>query len=117
MDEDGYFYIVGRKKEMIIVGGFNVYPQEVEGILYEHPDILDAAVVGVPDRESGERVKAFIVPKAGANIDIDQLREYCYQNLTRYKIPKQFEMIDSLPRNAVGKVLKRLLLEEVKNQV
>ncbi|MEO2078350.1 MAG: long-chain fatty acid--CoA ligase [Bacillus sp. (in: firmicutes)] len=117
MDEDGYFYIVGRKKEMIIVGGFNVYPQEVEGILYEHPDILDAAVVGVPDRESGERVKAFIVPKAGVNIDIDQLREYCYQNLTRYKIPKQFEMIDSLPRNAVGKVLKRLLLEEVKNQV
>jgi long-chain acyl-CoA synthetase len=117
MDEDGYFYIVGRKKEMIIVGGFNVYPQEVEGILYEHPDVLDAAVVGIPDKDSGELVKAFIVPKAGAEINSNELKSYCYQHLTRYKVPKQFEIIDSLPRNAVGKVLKRVLLEKEKNRV
>lgn len=117
MDEDGYFYIVGRKKEMIIVGGFNVYPQEVEGVLYEHPDVLEAAVVGIPDREAGELVKAFIVPKEGKGININELREHCYQLLTRYKVPKQFEIIEALPRNTVGKVLKRILLDESKKMV
>lgn len=116
MDEDGYFYIVGRKKEMIIVGGFNVYPQEIEGVLYEHPHVLEAAVVGIPDGEAGEIVKAFIVPKAGRELDVKNLQEYCYQNLTRYKVPKQFEIIDSLPRNTVGKILKRLLVDQ-KNHV
>ncbi|QNG59292.1 long-chain fatty acid--CoA ligase [Bacillus sp. PAMC26568] len=112
MDEEGYFYIVGRKKEMIILGGFNIYPQEIEGVLYEHPDVKEAAVVGLPDEEHGERVKAYVVPKDGKTIDKDELKGYCYTKLTPYKVPKQFEVRDSLPRNTVGKLLKRLLIKE-----
>lgn len=112
MDEEGYFYIVGRKKEMIIVGGFNIYPQEVESVLYEHTDVKEAAVVGIPHEEEGEIVKAYIVPKNHAEIDIEELRGYCYTKLTKYKVPKLFEIRDSLPRNTVGKLLKRLLVEE-----
>ncbi|MGP1906966.1 long-chain-fatty-acid--CoA ligase [Metabacillus sp. JX24] len=112
MDEEGYFYIVGRKKEMIILGGFNIYPQEVEGVLYEHPDVKEAAVVGLPDEEHGERVKAYVVPKDGRIIDAEELKGYCYTKLTPYKVPKQFEVRESLPRNTVGKLLKRLLIKE-----
>ncbi|WP_051865100.1 long-chain-fatty-acid--CoA ligase [Metabacillus indicus] len=112
MDEEGYFYIVGRKKEMIILGGFNVYPQEIEGVLYEHPDVKEAAVVGLPDEEHGERVKAYVVPKDGRLIDAEELKGYCYTKLTPYKVPKQFEVRESLPRNTVGKLLKRLLIKE-----
>lgn len=112
MDEEGYFYIVGRKKEMIIVGGFNIYPQEIEGVLYEFPDVREAAVVGLPDEEHGEKVKAYVVPKEGRTIDVENLKLYCYQKLTRYKVPKEFEIRDSLPRNTVGKLLKRLLIKE-----
>ncbi|PWW26979.1 long-chain acyl-CoA synthetase [Cytobacillus oceanisediminis] len=112
MDDDGYFYIVGRKKEMIIVGGFNIYPQEVEGVLYEHPDIQEAAVAGIPDEEHGELVKAYVVPKSGREIDIDELKGYCYSKLTPYKVPKMFEVRRALPRNTVGKLLKRLLVKE-----
>lgn len=112
MDEEGYFYIVGRKKEMIIVGGFNIYPQEVESVLYEYPNVQEAAVVGIPDTENGEIVKAYIVPKDGCQIDLEELRNHCYLKLTRYKVPKQFEFKDSLPRNAVGKLLKRILVQE-----
>ena len=116
-DEDGYFYIVGRKKEMIIIGGFNIYPQEVEGVLYEHPDMKESAVVGIPDPQKGEIVKAYIVPKEGASIDIEELRGHCYQNLTPYKVPKQFDVVESLPRNTVGKLLKRKLIEEEKQKL
>lgn len=112
MDEDGYFYIVGRKKEMILSGGFNVYPQEVESVLYEHEDIEEAAVVGIPDQGNGEIVKAFIVPKQGKIIDIDDVRSFCYSRLTPYKVPKELEIRESLPRNGVGKLLKRLLVKE-----
>ncbi|KKB33430.1 Long-chain-fatty-acid--CoA ligase [Bacillus thermotolerans] len=112
MDEDGYFYIVGRKKEMIIFGGFNVYPPEIESILYEHEDIKEAAVVGLPHDTHGEIVKAYIVPKEGRLIDVDDLQNYCYAKLTPYKVPKVFEIRDSLPRNGVGKLLKRLLVKE-----
>ncbi|MGX1194489.1 long-chain-fatty-acid--CoA ligase [Metabacillus sp. SLBN-84] len=112
MDEEGYFYIVGRKKEMIILGGFNIYPQEVEGVLYEHPDVKEAAVVGLPDEEHGERVKAYVVPKDGRIIDAEEIKGYCYTKLTPYKVPKQFEVRESLPRNTVGKLLKRLLIKE-----
>lgn len=111
-DEDGYFYIVGRKKEMIINGGFNVYPQEIENVLYEHPDIHECAVVGVPDKEQGEIVKAYLVAKKGKNIDREDIKGFCYRNLTPYKVPKQFEVIDELPRNTVGKILKRVLKEK-----
>lgn len=112
MDEDGYFYIVGRKKEMIINGGFNIYPQEIESVLYEHKDIEEAAVIGVPDQVNTEIIKAFIVPKKGRTIDLDDLRSYCYGKLTPYKVPKRFEIRDQLPRNGVGKLLKRLLVKE-----
>lgn len=112
MDMDGYFYIVGRKKEMILVGGFNVYPQEVESILYEHPDVQEAAVIGIPDKDIGEMVKAFVVPKEGRELNLKEIRDHCYHHLTRYKVPKQFEIRDSLPRNTVGKLLKRILVEE-----
>ncbi|WP_227935331.1 long-chain-fatty-acid--CoA ligase [Alkalihalobacillus deserti] len=115
MDEDGYFYIVGRKKEMIINGGFNIYPQEVEGVLYEHPHIKEAAVVGIPDTDKGEIVKAFVVPKEGYQLDIEELKGHCYRNLTRYKVPKLFEIREALPRNTVGKLLKRKLVEEETN--
>ena len=111
MDKDGYFYIVGRKKEMIITGGFNVYPQEIESVLYEHPSVKEAAVIGIPHEYSGERVKAFVVVKDGS-ISEEELVTYCYEHLTRYKVPKQIEIRDSLPRNTVGKLLKRLLITE-----
>ncbi|KAB7705493.1 AMP-binding protein [Bacillus aerolatus] len=112
MDEDGYFYIIGRKKEMIIFGGFNIYPQEIEGVLFEHEDVKEAAVVGLPHELHGEIVKAYIVPKDGRNIDIDEIRNYCYAKMTPYKVPKSIEVRDSLPRNGVGKLLKRHLVKE-----
>lgn len=116
MDQDGYFFIVGRKKEMIIVGGFNIYPQEVEGVLYEHPNIKEVAVAGIPNEVEGEIVKAYIVPKDGCQVDLEEVRGYCYQKLTRYKVPKEFEIRDSLPRNTVGKLLKRILIQEEKEK-
>ena len=116
-DEDGYFYIVGRKKEMVIIGGFNIYPQEIEGILYEHPSVKESAVVGIPDSEKGEIVKAYVVPKDGYSIEIDELKAHCYQSLTPYKVPKQFEIMDVLPRNTVGKLLKRKLVEQEKKKM
>lgn len=112
MDEEGYFYIVGRKKEMIIVGGFNIYPQEVESVLYEHPDIQEAAVVSIPKGGLEETIKSFIVPKDGVVIDIEEIKGYCYSKLTPYKVPKEFEVIEELPRNTVGKLLKRILVQE-----
>lgn len=112
MDNDGYFFIVGRKKEMIIVSGFNIYPQEVESVLYEHPDIKEAAVVGIPDGYVGEVVKAYIVPKENAEIDLEEIKGHCYSKLTAYKVPKQFEIRNDLPRNTVGKLLKRMLVKE-----
>lgn len=112
MDEEGYFYIVGRKKEMIISSGFNIYPQEIEGVLYEHPDVEEAAVIGVPDKVKGEAVKAFVVPKKGCMIDLEELRSYCYEKLTPYKVPKLFEVREKLPRNGIGKLLKRHLVKE-----
>lgn len=115
-DEDGYFYIVGRKKEMIINGGFNIYPQEIESVLYEYPDVKESAVVGIPNLEKGEIVKAYIVVKDGHTIDLEELKGHCYRNLTRYKVPKQFEITKELPRNTVGKLLKRKLIEAEKQK-
>lgn len=111
-DRDGYFYIVGRKKEMVIVGGFNIYPQEVEDVLYGHPDIKEAAVAGIPTAEAEEIVKAFIVPKEGTTIDLEEVKGYCYARLTPYKVPTLFEIRSELPRNTVGKLLKRTLIKE-----
>ena len=111
MDEDGFFYIVQRKKDMIIVSGFNVYPNEVEDVLFTHPAVLEAAVIGVPDQYRGEAVKAFITLRPGANATADEVIEFCRANLAKYKIPSLIEFMPSLPKSAVGKVLRRELRE------
>ncbi|MCG3159604.1 MAG: Long-chain-fatty-acid--CoA ligase [Acidobacteria bacterium] len=111
MDEDGFFYIVQRKKDMIIVSGFNVYPNEVEDVLFTHPAILEAAVIGVPDEYRGEAVKAFIVLRPGATATAEDVLEFCRANLAKYKVPSVIELTPSLPKSAVGKVLRRELRE------
>lgn len=112
VDEDGFTYIVQRLKDMIIVSGFNVYPSEVESVLFTHPAVMEAAVVGVPDTYRGEAVKAFVVLKPGAKATIDELREHCARDLAEFKRPVHIELRDSLPKTAVGKVLHRVLREE-----
>jgi long-chain acyl-CoA synthetase len=109
VDEEGYFTIVDRKKDMIISGGFNVYPREVDEVLFAHPKILEACAVGVPDQHSGERVKAFVVLKDGQTATAEEIIEYCKQSLTKYKIPKYVEFLDDLPKSAVGKILRKEL--------
>ncbi|MFS8570075.1 MAG: long-chain fatty acid--CoA ligase [Thermaerobacter sp.] len=112
MDEDGYFYIVDRLKEIIIAGGFNIYPREVEEVLYEHPAVKEAAVIGVPDPYRGETVKAFVVLKPGARATADDIIAFCREHLARYKVPTHVEFRDDLPKSLVGKVLRRVLAEE-----
>ncbi len=108
-DEDGYLFIVDRKKEMIIVGGYNVYPREIDELLFKHPAILEAAAVGVPDSFSGEAVKACVVLKPGAKLDQDELIAYCRDNLVKYKVPTKIEFLPTLPRSGVGKIDKLAL--------
>lgn len=117
MDEDGYFYVVDRKKDVIIAGGFNIYPREIEEVLFEHPDIVEAAVIGVPDDYRGETVKAVIVPKPGAKLDEKQLDEYCRKHLAAFKVPRIYEFREELPKSVIGKVLKRQLVEEAVEQM
>ncbi len=112
MDEDGYLYIVDRKKDMIITGGFNVYPRDVEEVLYEHPKILEAGVIGVKDERSGERVKAFVVLKEGETATEAEIIDFCRTRLTAYKVPKRVEFRKELPKNNIGKLLRRLLRED-----
>jgi long-chain acyl-CoA synthetase len=107
MDEDGYFYIVDRLKEMIICSGLKVYPREVEEVLYKHPKVLEAAVIGVPDAYRGETVKAIIVPRPGTTPTADEIKSFCAEHLAKYKVPTIVEFRDSLPKSIVGKVLKR----------
>ncbi|HVE98548.1 MAG TPA: AMP-binding protein [Mycobacteriales bacterium] len=112
MDDEGYFAIVDRKKELIIAGGFNIYPSEVEEVLFAHPGVADAVVVGLPDKYRGETVKAYVVAKPGANLTEQDVVDHCATSLTAYKVPKVVEFRDALPRTVVGKVLRRVLLEE-----
>jgi long-chain acyl-CoA synthetase len=112
MSEDGYFTIVDRAKDIIIAGGLKIFPREVDEVLYAHPKVLEAAAVGVPDEYRGETVRAFVVVKPGETLTEEELREYCKQNLAPYKVPKQFEFRDALPKTLVGKVLRRALREE-----
>ncbi len=109
MDEDGYFYIVDRKKDMIIAGGYNIYPREVEEVLYAHPKVLEAAVVGVKDEYRGETVKAYIVLKSGMTATADEIISFCKERLASYKVPKIVEFVNELPKSPIGKVLKREL--------
>src|SRR5690606_225442 len=103
----GYFYIVDRKKDLIIRGGMNIYPREIEEVLYGHPDVLEASVVGVPDVARGEEVKAFVALRPEAETTIDDLRAYCRERLARFKCPREFEILPSLPKGPTGKILKR----------
>ncbi len=112
MDEQGYFYIVDRKKDMILVSGFNVYPREVEEILYTHPAILECAVIGIPDSYQGESVKAFVVLRESESLTADDIIDYCRTQLAPYKCPRTVEFRDSLPKSAVGKVLRTALRQQ-----
>lgn len=111
MDADGYFKIVDRKKDMIKVSGFNVYPNEIENVLAGHPKVLEVAAIGISDTKSGEVIKAFIV-KRDQSLTEDELKKFCRENLTNYKVPKYFEFRNELPKTNVGKILRRVLKEE-----
>lgn len=115
MDEDGFFYIVGRRKEMIIASGYNVYPIEVENVIYTHPKILEAAVIGIPDKYRGETVKAVVVLKENVQMTGEELIQYCRERLAAYKTPRSVEFVKELPKTAVGKILKRTLKEQLTN--
>jgi fatty-acyl-CoA synthase len=108
-DEGGRLFVDGRDDEMIISGGENVFPREVEDLLADHPDIEEAAVIGVEDDEFGQRLKAFCVPREGSSLAEDDVKSYVKQNLARFKVPRDVVFIAELPRNATGKVLKREL--------
>ncbi len=107
VDEDGYFFIVDRKKELIIRGGYNVYPREIEEVLYEHPAVREAAVVGVPDENMGEEVGAAVALKDGEDVSEDELRDYVKQQVANYKYPRKIWFVDELPKGPTGKILKR----------
>ena len=115
-DEDGYYFLVDRKKDLVIVGGYNVYPREVEEVLYEHPHVAEAVAVGVKHPTRGEAMKAFIVPKAGAILSKADLAAHCRARLANYKIPKFFEFRTDLPKTIIGKVLRRALRDEEKKK-
>ena len=107
MDEDGYFFIVDRKKDLIIRGGYNVYPREIEEVLYEHPAIQEAAVIGVPHDELGEEVGAAVVLKSGEELSGDDVKQYVKEQVAAYKYPRKVWFMDELPKGPTGKILKR----------
>jgi long-chain acyl-CoA synthetase len=117
MDEEGYFFIVDRKKDMIIAGGFNIYPREIEEVLYEHPDIQEVVAAGVPDPYRGETVKAYVVLKEGANVSEEELNQFARKHLASYKVPRIYEFRNELPKTAVGKILRRALVDEEKKKI
>jgi long-chain acyl-CoA synthetase len=117
MDDRGYVYIVDRLKDMIITGGENVYPREVEEIIFTIPDVQECAVVGLPDREWGERVVAFVIPKSGKSLQAADLKTFLKQRLSAFKIPKEFIMVDELPKNSTGKILKREIRKQFNKTV
>jgi long-chain acyl-CoA synthetase len=112
MDEDGYFYISGRKKDMIIVSGYNVYPDEVDGVLMGHPAVQEAASIGVPDPKRGEIVKSFLVLKPGMTATAEEIQAYCKEQLTAYKVPRAVEFRAELPKSPVLKILRRELRDQ-----
>ena len=117
VDKDGYFYIVDRKKDMIIASGLKVLPRDVEEVLFQHPKIVEVVVVGIPHPTRGDdTVKAYIVLKPGESITPDELREFCKPFLAPYKIPREWEFREELPKTIVGKVLRRVLIEEEKQK-
>jgi long-chain acyl-CoA synthetase len=111
MDEDGYFYIVERKKDLIIAGGYKIYPREVEEVLYQHPEVKEAVALGVPDAYRGETVKVVIVPQDGTSLTAADIEAHCRALLAVYKVPRIIEFRPELPKSLVGKVLRRMLKE------
>jgi long-chain acyl-CoA synthetase len=112
MDEDGYLFIVDRKKDLMKPSGFQVWPREVEEVIATHPAVAEVSVAGVPDERQGEAVKAWIVLHQGHQVSADEIRAHCRERLTGYKVPKQVEFRDTLPKTMVGKVLRRELVKQ-----
>jgi acyl-CoA synthetase (AMP-forming)/AMP-acid ligase II len=112
VDSDGYFFIVDRSKDMIIRGGENIYPREIEEVLYAHGGVLECAVIGIPDKVRGEEVLAVVAPRPGAELDGDELRAFAAERLAAFKVPRRVEVREALPKNATGKILKQPLREE-----
>jgi long-chain acyl-CoA synthetase len=112
MDEDGYLFIVDRKKDLIKPSGFQVWPREVEEAIAAHPAVAEVSVAGVPDERQGERVKAWVVLQEGSQVTEDEIRDFCRERLTSYKVPREVEFRDTLPKTMVGKVLRRELVEQ-----
>jgi long-chain acyl-CoA synthetase len=112
IDRDGYFHISDRKKDMIIAGGYNIYPADVEAVLFEHPKVIEAAVIGVPDERRGETVKAFVVLKEGETASEEDIISFCRERMAAYRVPRYIEFRDELPKSPIGKVLRRELREE-----
>jgi long-chain acyl-CoA synthetase len=112
VDGDGYFYLVDRKKDMVIVNGMNVYPRVVEEVLYQHPGIREAAVIGVPHSSHGEVPEAWVVAEEGAELEPGELRRFCRERLGQHEIPRRFQVVDTLPKNATGKINKRELRKQ-----
>ncbi|MFS0689056.1 long-chain-fatty-acid--CoA ligase [Sporosarcina sp. 179-K 8C2 HS] len=117
MDDEGHFYVVDRKKDMIIASGFNIYPREIEEVLYEHEAIQECVVAGIPDPYRGETVKAYIVLKAGKSVTEEELDTYCREHLASFKVPRKYDFRKELPKTAVGKILRRALVEEEKKKM
>jgi long-chain acyl-CoA synthetase len=117
MDEDGYFYIVDRKKDMIITGGYNVYPRDIDEVFYMHPKVLEACAIGIPDPKRGENIKVFVVLKEGQTATAEELIEFAKNKLAVYKLPTEIEFRKELPKNNIGKILrKELRAEELKKR-
>jgi long-chain acyl-CoA synthetase len=111
-DEDGYIFIVDRKKDMIIAGGFNIYPRDIDEVLFQHPKVSEAVSLGVKDKYRGETVKAFVVLKPGEKCTEEEIIKFCKEKLAPYKVPKLVEFRDSIPKSAIGKILRKILREE-----
>ena len=112
MDKDGYFYIVDRKKDLIISGGFNVYPRDIDEVFYTHPKVLEACAIGIPDAKRGENVKVFIVLKNGMSATQQEMIDFCKDKLATYKLPTVIEFREDLPKSTIGKVLRKELKAE-----
>lgn len=117
VDEDGFTFIVGRKKDMIVASGYNVYPDEVDQVLYTHPAVLEAATIGIPDSKRGETVKSFVVLKEGATTAEEEIRDYCKKEMAAYKVPRQVEFLDEIPKSSMMKILRRELRDREVAQV
>jgi long-chain acyl-CoA synthetase len=111
-DEDGYIFIVDRKKDMVIAGGFNIYPREIDEVLFKHPKVQEAVAVGINDPYRGETIKACIVLKPGETATEEEIITFCREKLAAYKVPRRVEFRDSLPKSVIGKVLRKILREE-----